>query len=100
MKQRTYLAAAALAGLCVLGGAAWASGSDGGGGAETGDFGAYNTGKLVYSSKLACSTCPLAGKTINRALATELLASKPAEAKLSEDESHALDVYLKRRFRL
>jgi hypothetical protein len=78
---------------------AWASGNDGAGSAETGDAAAYNTGKGVYNSKLACSGCPMAGKTLDATSARELLNNKRGVS-LSAEESAALDVYLKRRFKL
>jgi hypothetical protein len=98
-KSALLRAAGALV-LILSASAALASGSDGGGGAETGDTAAYNRGKSVYASKLACGSCPLAGKKLDAALARELLASKPAAASLSPEEAGALDTYLKRRFKL
>lgn len=77
---------------------AMASGSDGGGSAETGDTAAYNAGKSVYATKLACGSCPLAGKRLDAAAARELIA-KPTPA-LSAPEAQALQVYLTRRFKL
>jgi hypothetical protein len=91
--------ATAAASLAFLAAAALASGSDGGGHAETGDAAAYNTGKSVFATKLACSSCPMAGKSLDAATARELLANKRGVT-LSEQESAALDVYLKRRFKL
>jgi hypothetical protein len=91
--------AATLAGLALVAGAALASGSDGGGHAETGDAAAYNTGKSVYATKLACSGCPMAGKSLDAATARGLLADKRGVT-LTEQETAALDVYLKRRFKL
>jgi hypothetical protein len=85
--------------MALAGGLASASGSDGGGSSETGDTAAYNMGKSVYASKLACSGCPMAGKSLDMAMAKQLLASKPAVA-LSAEEERALSVYLKRRFKL
>jgi hypothetical protein len=90
---------AAAASLAFLAAAAFASGSDGGGHAETGDAAAYNAGKSVFATKLACSSCPMAGKSLDAATARELLANKRGVT-LSEQESAALDVYLKRRFKL
>lgn len=90
---------AAAAALALAAGLALASGSDGGASAETGDAAAYNTGKSVYATKLACANCPLAGKSLDASLARELLADKRGAA-LSAEESAALDVYLKRRFKL
>ncbi len=78
---------------------AFASGSDGGGSAETGDTAAYNMGKSVYAAKFACSSCPLAGKRLDAAMAKEILAKKP-EVSMSAEEMQALTVYLKRRFEL
>jgi hypothetical protein len=85
--------------LAFAAGPSFASGSDGGGAAETGDAAAYNTGKGVYANKLACSSCPLAGKSVTADIARGLLKNQP-DAKLSADESAALAVYLKRRFKL
>jgi hypothetical protein len=82
-------------------GSSWAlaSGSEAGGSAQTGDMAMYNAGKGVYATKFACGDCPLAGKPLNAELARGLLDKKPA-AQLSADESAALTVYLKRRFKL
>lgn len=85
--------------LALAGGFAHASGSDGGGSAETGDAAAYNTGKAIYASKLACSACPMAGKSLDAGMARELLVSTKGVT-LTADESQALAVYLKRRFKL
>ena len=99
MKRRS-LERSCLAGLLALAaGWAQASGTDGGGAAETGDTAAYNTGKGVYAAKLACSGCPMAGKSLDAGMARELLASKKGVT-LSAEESRALEVYLKRRFKL
>ncbi len=97
-KHLTFRAAAA-ATLAMAAGLAMASGSDAGGSAETGDAAAYNTGKGVYSSKFACGTCPMAGKSLDAASARELLANKKGVS-VSAEESAALEVYLKRRFKL
>lgn len=91
-----YLAALALALASSL---VLASGSDGGGSAETGDAAAYNAGKSVYFSRLACAGCPMAGKSLDAQTARALLADKRGVT-LSAEESAALGVYLKRRFRL
>lgn len=80
-------------------GSAAASGSDGGSAAETGDAAAYNKGKGVFSSKYACGACPMGGKNLDASNARELLADKKGVS-LSADESAAMDVYLKRRFKL
>ena len=93
------LRAAVAASLAFAAGLALASGSDGGATAETGDAAAYNAGKLVYATKLACSGCPMAGKSLDAPMALDLLANKPG-ASLTSDESAALAVYLKRRFKL
>jgi hypothetical protein len=78
---------------------AMASGSDGGGSAETSDAAAYNMGKTVYATKVACDGCPMAGKSLTAESARQLLASKP-QANLSAGETKALTVYLTRRFKL
>ena len=77
----------------------FASGSDAGGSAETGDAQAYNIGKGVYAQKLGCKSCPLAGKTLDQAAARDLVAGK-GTAGLSAEEQKALAVYLSRRFKL
>lgn len=99
MIRRIFACSAAVLAMTLAASAALASGSDGGGSAETGDAAAYNTGKGVYASKLACAGCPLAGKKLNAATAKQLLAGTPAVT-LTDDESKALAVYLKRRFEL
>lgn len=97
---RKFLIHTAMVGaLGLTTGLAMASGSEGGGGAETGDTQAYNTGKGVYAQKLACGTCPLSGKSLDAMLARDLLAGKNLPT-LTESESHALTVYLTRRFKL
>ena len=99
MIQRTIACGAAALTLALGATLALASGSDGGGSAETGDAAAYNTGKSVYFSKLACASCPLAGKSLDAAMARQVIEKAPAVT-LSDDESKALAVYLKRRFKL
>ena len=99
MIQRTIACAAAALTLALGASLALASGSDAGGSAETGDAAAYNTGKSVYFSKLACANCPMAGKSLDAAMARQVIEKAPAVA-LSDDESKALAVYLKRRFKL
>lgn len=94
-----WLPLAVSAVLALAAGGALASGSDAGGSAETGDTAAYNMGKGVYARKLACGGCPMAGKSLDAALAKQLLSSKPPVA-LSADEEMALATYLKRRFKL
>ncbi len=90
--------AAIAASMTLAAGSPLASGSEAGGSAETGDAAAYNTGKGVYATKLACAGCPMAGKSLDAAAARELLANK--RVTLTAQESAALDVYLKRRFKL
>ena len=80
-------------------GSSFASGSDAGGGAETGDAQAYNIGKGVYAQKLACKSCPLAGKSLDSAMARDLAAGKGTRG-LNAEEQQALAVYLSRRFKL
>lgn len=102
MIRRTFvrtLRAAAAASFALAAGLALASGSDGGGSAETGDAAAYNAGKGVYAAKLACTGCPMAGKSLDASMARELLTNKRGTA-LTPEESAALEVYLKRRFKL
>ena len=99
MKKTTLIRAAVAASLSLAAGLALASGSDGGGQAEMGDAAAYNTGKSVFAMKLACSGCPMAGKSLDAAAARALVANK-GNVTLTPQESAALDVYLKRRFKL
>lgn len=87
------------AALALAAGLAAASGSDGGASAEVGDAALYNMGKSVYATKMACSACPMAGKGLDATMARELVAKKPP-ASLSAEESAAMNVYLKRRFKL
>ena len=96
-KPLAYLALAAALALAVS--SSFASGSEAAGGAETGDAQAYNIGKGVYAQKLACKTCPLAGKSLDSAMARDLAAGKGAPG-LSAAEQQALAVYLSRRFKL
>ena len=95
---RTVRATAA-ASFALAAGLALASGSDGGGSAETGDAAAYNAGKGVYATKLACAGCLMAHKSLDATTARELLAGKSGAA-LTPEESAVLEVYLKRRFKL
>ena len=92
-------AAALLAASTLFAAPAFASGSDGGGGAETGDAQSYNVGKGVYAQKLACKSCPLAGKSLDAATARGLLSGTETYS-LDADEQQALAVYLKLRFKL
>ena len=92
-------AAALLALSAVFNAPAFASGSDGGGSAETGAAQAYNMGKGVYAQKLACKACPLAGKSLDAAMASGLLKSTESFS-LSTEEQAALATYLKLRFKL
>jgi hypothetical protein len=99
MMQKNLLRYSVALPLMLAFGLALASGSDGGGGAETGDAAIYNLGKSVYASKLACASCPMAGKRLDAAMARDLLA-KPLGVDLHPEEAKALAVYLKRRFKL
>lgn len=96
---RSAAATGLLAASCLIGLPALSSGSDAAGGAETGDTQSYNVGKGVYAQKLACKSCPLAGKSLDAAMARGLLSGKETYA-LSADEQRALAVYLKLRFKL
>jgi len=76
-----------------------ASGNDAAGSAETGDAALYNQGKAVYATRFACGSCALASKSLDATTARGLLADK-GSVTLSAAEAQALDVYLKRRFKL
>jgi 2-methylcitrate dehydratase PrpD len=99
MLHKTFVQTAVALSFALTAGVALASGSDGGGQAEMGDTAAYNTGKSVFATKLACSGCPMAGKSLDANAARALLANK-GNVTLTPQESAALDVYLKRRFKL
>jgi len=92
-------AATLLAMSALFGTSALASGSDAGGGAETGNSQSYNVGKAVYAQKLACKSCPLAGKKLDAAMANQLLKTIDTYS-LSANEQQALATYLKLRFKL
>ena len=93
------LAATLLAAFTLFGAPAFASGSDAGGGAETGDAQSYNIGKGVYAQKLACKSCPLAGKSLDAAMARGLISGTETYS-LNAEEQRSLAVYLKLRFKL
>lgn len=59
----------------------------------------YNRGKSLYERRLACPECPLAGVSLDEVLARDLLTNKRGVT-LTHEEAYALDLYLKRRFRL
>jgi hypothetical protein len=99
MLHKTFVQTAVALSFALTASVALASGSDGGGQAEMGDTAAYNTGKSVFATKLACSGCPMAGKSLDANAARALLANK-GNVTLTPQESAALDVYLKRRFKL
>jgi hypothetical protein len=84
--------------LAVAAHAALASGSDGGSSAEMGDTAAYNMGKSIYAMKLACDKCPLAGKSLDSAMAKQVMDKPPVT--LTANEAKALSVYMKRRFKM
>ena len=99
MKKRFLLPSVAMAALLLSSGPSWASGSESSGGMQTDDAQAYNMGKGVYAQKLACKGCLMAGKSLDAAMAKDLLSNKNLPA-LSSDEKQALMVYLSRRFRM
>ena len=83
----------------VLSGTALASGSEGFSPGLSNDTQLYNVGKGVYADKFACSSCPLAGKSLNVDLAKEVLRGNP-KVTLSTSEQNAVMSYLKRRFKI
>lgn len=86
--------------LALMAGTALASGSDSFGGGLSSEQARYNTGKAVYSQKMACPDCSLAGKTLDKTQAQQILTNEDLTARLSEDERAALVTYLKLRFKL
>jgi hypothetical protein len=81
-------------------GSAFASGSDSFGGGLSGEQARYNTGKAVYSQRLACPDCMLSGKILDKTQAQKILNDTELTTKLSDDERAALATYLKLRFKL
>lgn len=76
-----------------------ASGSDASGGARTGVAVAYQQGKRVYATHYACGSCPLSEQRLTKDLARQILSGNP-RVDLDENEAKALNVFLKRRFKL
>ncbi len=99
MKQFVLIVGAATLAWAFSTTPAQASSTDGGGNAETGDTAAYNMGKRVYAAKLACTGCPMAGKSLDAGMARQLVSSK-GNVTLSAEETKALNLYLARRFKL
>jgi hypothetical protein len=95
--KKSVLVIAAIA--TAMSSAAFASGSEGFSSAQNNDTRLYNAGKGVYADKFSCSTCPLAGKSLNASVAKEVLGGTP-KVQLSTDEQDAVMVYLKRRFKI
>ncbi len=98
MKQKNMLkfSLAALM-LCAMSLPSFASGSDALGAGQTGDSAEYNFGKRIYATKIACDSCPMAGKALDKEMAQNIL-MKGAGVELTEKEKNALTVYVKRRF--
>lgn len=78
---------------------AFASGSESFSSGPSSDARLYNVGKGVYADKLACSSCPLADKTLTAEVAKAVLNGEP-KVDLTNDEAQALGAYLKRRFKI
>jgi hypothetical protein len=97
-KTTTQLMAFAMF-LSLSSAAAFASGSESIAGGQTSDAALYNAGKGVYADKFACSSCPLASKSLNSSVAKEVLGGTP-KVQLTSDEQAAVSVYLKRRFKI
>lgn len=98
LKKRLMLNLAALS-FTTFTSLALASGSDAIGSAQTGATADYNKGKRIYAVKIACKTCPMSGKKLNKSVAQKLL-NQGAGTSLTAAENHSLQVYLKRRFKL
>ena len=86
--------------LALMAGTTLASGSDSFGGGVSSEQARYNTGKAIYSQKLACPDCALSGKTLDKTQAQQILTNEDLTARLSENERAALITYLKLRFKL
>jgi hypothetical protein len=98
--RKTFNQSLALAMLLSLSSVAvWASGSESIAGGQTSDAALYNAGKGVYADKFACSSCPLASKSLNASVAKDVLGGTP-KVQLTSDEQAAISVYLKRRFKI
>jgi len=50
----------------------------------------YNAGKATYAQKLGCGSCSLAGKSLDKALAEQLLSDASKTSQLSDEERAAL----------
>lgn len=96
---KQLIIAAAMAASPLFSQQAFASGSDSGGGGQTDEMQSYNAGKGVFAQKIACKSCPMAGKNLDAAFARDLVAGKGTEGLDAEDKA-ALKVYLTRRFKL
>lgn len=100
MLKKMMLAIAASALLSASIGAVLASGSDNiGSSAQNGEARLYNQGKGVVARQITCDSCPMAGKALDKSSAMELINGKIAP-NLSREDKAAVDVYLKRRFKL
>lgn len=99
MKRKTFLAAIVAATVMVASGHVFASGSDAGASAKTGEAAAYQLGKQVFAKKYACKSCPLHKQRLNKGMASQILEGEP-KVDLSQNEAKALQVFLQRRFKL
>lgn len=86
--------------MAVVAGSAFASGVDSFGGGLAGEQQMYTLGKATYTKKLGCSSCSLAGKSLDKSLAEQLLSDASKTSQLSDEERAALAVFLKLRFKL
>jgi hypothetical protein len=90
---------AACAAFSLLAGVAHASGSDSFPTTSSGTS-MYNTGKQVFSEQLACKGCAFEGKSIDKAIAMQIVSDKKITEKLSTSDRDAVVAYAKKRFRI
>ncbi len=62
--------------------------------------GRYNSGKRVFSEKLACDACVFAGKSIDKEMAQKIVTDPQTTKTLEADEKEAVVAYAKKRFGL
>ncbi len=97
--MRPLLKSIAAASLALAGATgAHASGTVNPGGATAGSQQLYNAGKAVFAQRLACASCPYAGRRASAELAREVLADAKTIAMLDHQEQAALRTYFEKRF--
>lgn len=86
--------------LFLLGNAAQASGSYGGGFGNNGGKAQYHKGKTVMQKKLLCSGCALEGTKIDKTTAPSVLQTIQTDSGLTAEDKQAAAAYLTRRYKI